>query len=74
MTTDGRTFAVASDEALVDRVRARSYCGNCSCIDAWTARYNGHFQLRSRGVPRAIIGSLFKSGQAAPETGAFLGR
>lgn len=27
-----------------------------------------------RRVPREIIGSLFESGQAAPETGAFLGR
>jgi hypothetical protein len=30
--------------------------------------------MLKRRVPRAIIDSLFESGQAAPETGAFLGR
>jgi hypothetical protein len=30
--------------------------------------------MLKRRVPRDIIDSLFESGQAAPETGAFLGR
>jgi hypothetical protein len=86
MTEPGRTFAVASDEALVEMIaRARSRpvviapALTKPVADAAPENLgDGAFlevlktiMLRRR-VAREIIDSLFESGQAAPEIGTFL--
>lgn len=66
MTSDDRAFAIPSDEVLVGLItRARNR--DERFLDALKI-------MLKRRVHQAIIETPFESGQAAPETGAFLGR
>jgi hypothetical protein len=70
MAADGRAFVVASDEALIELI---SGARNRLVVIA-PALTQAVADALSRRLPPAIIDTLFESGEAAPESGAFFGR
>jgi len=63
ITDPARTFAVAADEARsAQNIRDERFLEQLKRI------------MLKRRLPQSIIESLFESGPAAPEAGAFLGR